>query len=166
MAIRSWYARCWSPYAVRFALGDPFALVDTRLRLGYDGRMGNKRNDGIVWPDGRGRLALGPYLDDRFTSYAVDVSSDGSIILTPALTISVRELAVLRDPELSAQLEHGMTEAAEGNLVDLGTFTEPGLNMSRRTVTNSRIVETGENGGPINLDYDPDTDPEKDTPND
>lgn len=79
---------------------------------------------GEVRADERSRIAFakaGVRRDDR---YAVSVSDDGEILLTPLVSVPRRELLVWEDDRVRASLARGLSESAAGEVQDLGDFTE------------------------------------------
>lgn len=53
--------------------------------------------------DGRGRISLGELA--RHERYLVNVEQDGTIVLTPAVVMSVAQAAFTAAPELGARIE-------------------------------------------------------------
>lgn len=74
--------------------------------------------------DERARIAVGKAGVRRDDRYAVAVGDDGSILLTPLVTIPKRELLVWEDERLRASLARGLEESAAGDTVDLGDFSQ------------------------------------------
>ena len=74
-----------------------------------------------VETDSRGRVPLGKIVDHH-QRYRATAHVDGEITLTPVVTLSQRELNLLRNPELSAKLRNSIAEAEAGKLTpyDLG----------------------------------------------
>ena len=64
--------------------------------------------------DSRGRVPLGRIATS--SRYRVTQSEDGEIILTPVVSISQRELALLRNPEMVAKLRRSIAQAEAGQL--------------------------------------------------
>ena len=54
--------------------------------------------------DQRRRTSLAKYGRKEDQEYLVDEHPDGTLVLTPAVTVTATELAVLRDPELLRSL--------------------------------------------------------------
>ena len=50
----------------------------------------------VVYTDDRGRVNLHKFNRDRHASFSVDVRDDGTIVLTPAVTVTAAELAQLQ----------------------------------------------------------------------
>ena len=73
--------------------------------------------------DSRRRLSLGKAGVAENTRYAVSVSDDGDLLLTPLATIHARDLFVLERPQLLESLKRGIEQAARGELYDLGSFS-------------------------------------------
>jgi len=59
---------------------------------------------GEVVVDERGRTSLARVRSHDYERYMVEEFDDGTLVLTPAVTISALELAVLRDPALMAAI--------------------------------------------------------------
>ncbi len=79
---------------------------------------------GEVIADERARIAFGKAGVRRDDRYAVGVSDDGSILLTPLVTIPRRELLVWENEQLRASLARGLAQSAAGETVDLGDFAQ------------------------------------------
>lgn len=77
-----------------------------------------------VAADDRARIAFGKAGVRRDDRYAVAVSEDGEILLTPLATIPKRELIVWEDELLRTSLARGLQESANGAVQDLGDFTQ------------------------------------------
>lgn len=67
--------------------------------------------------DSRNRISLGKLASAK--RYLATVDEDGSIHLTPAATISLRELEVLKNPELVERIQEGIRQAGAGNTVNM-----------------------------------------------
>ncbi len=67
--------------------------------------------------DSRNRVSLGKFATAK--RYIVTAQEDGSISLVPATTISLRELEVLRNPELHGRIQRGLEEVAAGRSADM-----------------------------------------------
>ena len=74
--------------------------------------------------DSRRRVSLGKAGVAEETRYAVSVSDDGDILLTPLATIPARERWVWERPELIGSLRRGIEQAERGETHDLGRFDE------------------------------------------
>jgi hypothetical protein len=70
------------------------------------GTRGNAGRELLV--DERRRTSLAKFGRKEHDRYLVEEYPDGSLLLTPAVTISVTELAVLQDPELMRQVQDGL----------------------------------------------------------
>ena len=77
---------------------------------------------GEVSADARARIAFGKAGVRRDDRYAVAVADDGSILLTPLVSVPKRELLLWEDERLRASLARGLAESAAGDTVDLGDF--------------------------------------------
>lgn len=79
---------------------------------------------GEVIADDRARIPAGKAGVRRDDRYAVAVNDDGSILLTPLVSIAKRELLVWEDEMVRSSLARGLTQSAAGETADLGDFTE------------------------------------------
>lgn len=79
---------------------------------------------GEVVADERARIAFGKAGVRRDDKYAVAVSGDGEILLTPLVSIPKRELLVWEDELVRASLGRALAQSAAGELEDLGDFTQ------------------------------------------
>ena len=79
---------------------------------------------GEVTADERARIAFGKAGVRRDDRYAIAVGEDGSILLTPLVTIPKRELLVWENAKMRESLARGLAESARGETVDLGDFTQ------------------------------------------
>jgi hypothetical protein len=68
-----------------------------------------------VETDSRGRVPLGKIIGHH-QRYRATAHEDGEILLTPIVTVSQRELDLLRNPEMSAKLRTSIAEAEAGKL--------------------------------------------------
>ena len=78
------------------------------------------RRDEIVL-DSRRRTSLAKVGVPSDTRYIADTFEDGSVMLTPAVTIEKWELAALSNPEVRAALD-GALAATPDQLVSRGSF--------------------------------------------
>jgi hypothetical protein len=69
-----------------------------------------------VETDSRGRVPLGKIVRQH-QRFRADVLESGDILLTPVVVVTERELALLRNPEMSAKLRASIAEAERGELV-------------------------------------------------
>jgi hypothetical protein len=76
----------------------------------------------IVQPDSRGRLSIGAVAKGK--SYRVMVNNDGQILLDPVVAIPERELWLWQNPEAIASVQRGIQQAADGELHDMGDFSQ------------------------------------------
>ena len=72
--------------------------------------------------DERGRTSLARVRSHAHDRYIVEEFPDGTLVLTPAVTISAVELAALRDPAVRA----AVTEAKSGDRTKLRRRPAPG----------------------------------------
>lgn len=79
---------------------------------------------GEVVADERARLAFGKAGVRRDDRYAVAVSGEGQILLTPLVSIPKRELFVWENQFVRDELGKGLSESAAGEVVDLGSFAQ------------------------------------------
>jgi hypothetical protein len=70
--------------------------------------------------DSRQRLPLAKVVQGSQHRFRVEVQPGGELLLTPLVSISERELAMLKNPEAMASLKVGLDEAAEGKVVHKG----------------------------------------------
>ncbi len=54
--------------------------------------------------------------------FRVYVNSAGQVLLDPALSVPVHEMWLYRNRDAIAKVREGLTQAAQGNLHDLGSF--------------------------------------------
>ena len=64
--------------------------------------------------DSRQRLPLAKVVRGDVNRYRVEVREEGEIILTPVVSLTTRELAVLRRPDIMAAIKGGIAEAESG----------------------------------------------------
>ena len=64
----------------------------------------------LVEVDARRRISLGKLGKPDQTRYLVTEHSDGSLLLTPAVVMTAHEAALLRNPELVAQIEQDLAD--------------------------------------------------------
>ena len=74
--------------------------------------------------DSRKRISLGKAGVAEDTRYAVSVSDDGDILLTPLVSIPAREEWVWERPELIRSIREGIAQAARGETHYLGSFSQ------------------------------------------
>ncbi len=79
---------------------------------------------GEVVADDRARIPFGKAGVRRDDRYAVAVGDDGSILLTPLVSIPKRELLVWENAQLRDSLARGLAQSAAGQTVSLGDFTQ------------------------------------------
>jgi hypothetical protein len=72
--------------------------------------------------DERGRTSLARVRSHHYDRYTVEEFPDGTLVLTPAVTISALELAALRDPAVMA----AVAEAKTGDRAALRRRPAPG----------------------------------------
>jgi len=78
---------------------------------------------GEVVADDRARVPVGKAGVRKDDRYAVAVNDDGTILLTPLVSIPKRELLVWEDEVVRASLARGLEESANDDTVDLGDFS-------------------------------------------
>ena len=74
--------------------------------------------------DDRARIAFGRLRVRRNDRYAVAVGEDGTIVLTPLVSVPKRELLVWESRQLRESLERGLAQSASGQTADLGDFAQ------------------------------------------
>lgn len=79
---------------------------------------------GEVVADERARIAFGKSGVRRDDRYAIAVSEDGEILLTPLVSIPKRELLVWENSLIREQLAEGLRQSAAGETLDLGDFAQ------------------------------------------
>ncbi|ASR57046.1 hypothetical protein [Cellulomonas sp. PSBB021] len=94
--------------------------MDTRESLGHVGFA----PIGEVTADERSRIAFGKAGVRRDDRYAVAVSRDGEILLTPLVSVPKRELLVWENELIRAALGRGLAQSAANETEDLGDFTQ------------------------------------------
>lgn len=72
--------------------------------------------------DERGRTSLAKVRSHSYDRYLVEEFPDGTLVLTPAVTVSAVELAALRDPAVRAAI----AEAKAGDRTKLRRRPAPG----------------------------------------
>ena len=70
--------------------------------------------------DSRQRLPLAKVIQGSQHRFRVEVQPGGELLLTPLVSISERELAMLRNPEAMATLKEGLDNVVAGNVVRHG----------------------------------------------
>lgn len=83
------------------------------------GHMTTQRREIVL--DGRRRTSLAKVGVNEDTRYIAETFDDGSILLTPAVTIDKVELAALKDPQIRAALD-GALAAKPHELTRRGSF--------------------------------------------
>lgn len=76
--------------------------------------------------DSRQRLPLAKVVQGSQRRFRVEKLPSGEYLLTPVVSISERELAVLKDREIMRMIEEGVKQAAAGDVVryDVGFFNQ------------------------------------------
>lgn len=70
---------------------------------------------GEITADERGRLSFGKKVKIGSRSrYAIAISDDGVVMLTPMVSIPARELDIWNDPETRAAVTRGLADVAAG----------------------------------------------------
>jgi len=77
---------------------------------------------GEVVADERARISFGKAGVRRDDRYAIAVSDEGEILLTPLVSIPKRELLVWENSLVREQLAEGLRQSAAGETVELGSF--------------------------------------------
>jgi hypothetical protein len=67
--------------------------------------------------DSRQRLPLARVVQENQRRFRVDVQAGGELLLTPVVSISERELAMLKDPQAMASLQEGIEDVRAGRVV-------------------------------------------------
>jgi hypothetical protein len=76
--------------------------------------------------DSRQRLPLAKVVQGSQRRFRVEKLPSGEYLLTPVVSISERELAVLKDREIMNKIEEGVKQAAAGDVVryEAGFFSQ------------------------------------------
>ncbi len=75
-----------------------------------------------VKPDAKRRLYLPKVLLREGITYHIYANSVGQIVLDPQITISASEAWLFENKTALASVDKGMTELANGQLIDRGSF--------------------------------------------
>jgi hypothetical protein len=75
--------------------------------------------------DERGRTSLAKVRSHHYDRYTVEEFDDGTLVLTPAVTVSAIELAALRDPAV----QEAIAEAKTGDRSKLRKRPAPGTHQ-------------------------------------
>ena len=67
----------------------------------------------LIELDARRRVALGRLGNPEHNRYLVTEHPDGSLLLTPAVVMTAHEAALLRNPELVAQIEQDLADPSK-----------------------------------------------------
>jgi hypothetical protein len=99
-------------------LGDEFEFigecgVDERNRLSLSKALSTLKEH---------LVELGDSFDALY--FRVYINRAGQILLDPAVTIPVREMWLYRNPVALAKVREGLSQAAKGELHDLGSFAK------------------------------------------
>lgn len=76
-----------------------------------------------VTADDRARLPLGKLGVRKSDRFAVSRQADGSIILSPVVSVPKREMIIWENSALRASLLRGLADAAEGKVRELDWVT-------------------------------------------
>lgn len=76
-----------------------------------------------VTADDRARLPLGKLGVRKSDRFAASRQADGSIILSPVVSVPKREMIIWENDTLRASLLRGLADAAEGNVRQLDWVT-------------------------------------------
>ena len=74
-----------------------------------------------VRPDAKGRITLGS-LAEKISSYRVEASPDGRILLEPFAEIPARERWLYENPSALSSVKRGLRQSAAGEASSLGSF--------------------------------------------
>ena len=88
--------------------------------LSYQPRTGSRKMAQEIEVDERRRVSLGKVIGEDVRRLRVEEMADGSLLLTPVVSLSARELSVLADPDRVARIQAGIIEAKEGKIVRHG----------------------------------------------
>jgi hypothetical protein len=76
-----------------------------------------------VKPDAKKRVVL-PKIQEEGVTYHIYANSVGQIVLDPQVTIPASEAWLFRNPEAIAAVRRGLEDAAQGRLIDRGSFAK------------------------------------------
>lgn len=79
---------------------------------------------GEISADDRSRIAVGKAGVRRDDRYAVAVSDEGEILLTPLVSIPKRELLVWENAQIRESLSRALSQSAESKIVRRGSFRQ------------------------------------------
>jgi len=74
-------------------------------------------------PDTKGRINLGK-LAEGVSSFHVHQTEDGTIMLEPYSEVPAREKWLFEHPDVLNAVKTGLTQAALGNSISMGSFAE------------------------------------------
>jgi hypothetical protein len=85
-----------------------------------------------VRPDSKGRVTLGR-LAEKISSYKVEASPDGRILLEPFAEIPARERWLYENPVALESVKRGLRQSAAGETFSLGALSrQPGKRARRK----------------------------------
>ncbi len=82
------------------------------------------RIPGSVKPDSKKRVVLPSFLVREDIIYHIYSNSVGQIVLDPQVTIPASEAWLFEDKTALASVDKGMVEAANGQVIDRGSFAK------------------------------------------
>jgi len=77
-----------------------------------------------VRPDSKGRITLGS-LAEKISSYRVEATADGRILLEPFAEIPARERWLYENASALASVKRGLRQSAAGEATSLGSSARP-----------------------------------------
>ena len=102
--------------------GNHITIISCRYHSLLEGVMA-KGFPKMVRPDAKGRITLGPILED-VSSVRVSVKDNGQIVLDLFREVPAREAWLYENGDALEKVRTGLMEAAEGMLADYGSFSE------------------------------------------
>ncbi|WP_208647393.1 hypothetical protein [Corallococcus interemptor] len=75
----------------------------------------------IVRPDSKGRVTLGA-LAAGVSSYTIEESKDGTLILHPHVEIPAKEAWIFKNRKALGSVKKGLEQSARGEVKELGSF--------------------------------------------
>ncbi len=79
-----------------------------------------------VRPDNKGRVLINKFIKEGVSSYQIKENLDGSLLFTPQVEISFREMNLILDKKFHTELKEKLAKAKqhekEGKLISLGSF--------------------------------------------
>lgn len=74
--------------------------------------------------DAKKRITLGKLAPDEVSSYDVEVTEQGTIILHPKVEIPAQEVWLFKNPQALDSIKKGLEDSAAGRVKRRGSFAE------------------------------------------